>query len=938
MAEKQNEALASLSADNPTAVIQTEMATVTATMLVVDESAAVQDESGVARMEVGVEGSPVKAAMPMDLLSTLPAGAAAVFTVFDNSALKAAMGNESTLDESGEPVEVAGVMMFEISVGGQSHKVSELADPILLTLPANGTDGEECSYWDDTQKLWSKEGVSSSIDENGGLVCAVSHLSMFGAVSGGFANALACANLKVFTPEGLKALGRGDWWHWPSAIGLFCIISLHLFLFAMAFYTDYKLVPKLGEQRGSLGFITSHPNYEQHKEKVGIKQRAHEVFHDVHEQFASVKNIFTQSYSPCGKIFEHVMVLIVVLVVQVSFAARFNVDLRDVRNVQRKTKQMVKGEEKRIARASTVTMTRGGSSQSLSSNAEPTASIMSQFSRSAKTLDTSGLTKFYGYQQTMHEKMDEHVTDLFNGYMTISAFSKKIWALFSAMQPWLVTTHHSIYIPASLRVLLLSARVFGTLMLSGVFFTASGNSDSADAPPECTSGDFVTKLSMTFAVAVISSMCSVVPLAMMLMLRKRDIVYIAEDDHKKRNNLILKWKVEDVVLWSFGGFYTLASILFTLSFLANVTLNDHWNFLVAASTSLCKQMLLTPLAISTFLAIVATLGLSSANIQEKARHKLMIPAEEPDEVPNAYHSHESRSSADLVRHQSTLRGNTVNSFDGEAMVTRQQSTVSDRSISDEAMELRIGDRIQVLPGRSYQPNGQDIHRENDLGTITSFYIDRGAQRFCIEWDRSGRTSDMRVATWRKWFRYVGEIDDADILLQTPSEDPITLQVGDRLRVLPGRAYQPKGEDIHKEGDVGTVSNFYQDEVGEERFCVLWDRSGCSSDMRVTAWRNWFSFAGRAQQYIANETARMGDASANLPYMTPSRSQLQVSGIPRQETRLQLQLSLPESVLSTPRLFPQTLSGTPRQETGQEETVILRIGGREQEVKINPSQC
>jgi len=109
-------------------------------------------------------------------------------------------------------------------------------------------------------------------------------------------------------------------------------------------------------------------------------------------------------------------------------------------------------------------------------------------------------------------------------------------------------------------------------------------------------------------------------------------------------------------------------------------------------------------------------------------------------------------------------------------------------------------------------------------------------------------------------------------------------------------------------------------------------------MKVIDVTSWFSFAGRTQQYIANETARMGDASANLPYMTPSRSQLQVSGIPRQETRLQLQLSLPESHLSTPRLFPQTLADTPRQETGQEETVILRIGGREQEVKINPSQC
>jgi hypothetical protein len=221
---------------------------------------------------------------------------------------------------------------------------------------------------------------------------------------------------------------------------------------------------------------------------------------------------------------------------------------------------------------------------------------------------------------------------------------------------------------------MLAARIFGTLMLSGVFFSASGNSSSKDAPEVCRTGDMMTKLFMSMAIAVISSIFSAGPLAVMLFLHKRDIIYIAEGDERKRKKMLALWKIEDMVLWVFGGSYTLAAIVFTMSFLANITQEDHTNFLVAAGTSIFKQAVVTPLIIATFLAIICTAAGTSPVLLDKVRISLGL-REDGDQEDGAVDNNNTLSAANAEQNQD--RGlEHVSSSSNVPAVLKPQATAS----------------------------------------------------------------------------------------------------------------------------------------------------------------------------------------------------------------------------------------------------------------------
>lgn len=320
------------------------------------------------------------------------------------------------------------------------------------------------------------------------------------------------------------------------------------------------------------------------------------------------------------------MIHFTTLGVQISFAVRYRVEMLDVIKVTKKTKQMM-GKEQKWARKHGTGSFEDLPSHSLSKSGT-TQSLAKSGSVGSMDSSQTNNTMFHGYHQDMHTKMEANFHHMCNGYMTVGRFANRAARIFMAMHPWTGIQKSSLYCPAKLRVLLQSARTFGCLMLSGVFFGASGNSSSVEAPPECKSDDFIKKMSMSFAIAIISSIISSVPLFVMLSLHKRDIVYVEEEQGFKRKKLIAKWYCEDMFLWIFGGSYTLASITFTMSFLANVTLEDHWNFLLAAATSLFKQLIMVPMMLALVLAILLTFGLNSPSVCDKVRQGLHIRKEE----------------------------------------------------------------------------------------------------------------------------------------------------------------------------------------------------------------------------------------------------------------------------------------------------------------------
>lgn len=111
------------------------------------------------------------------------------------------------------------ILSLDLLVNGTA--VTDLVEPLQLTLATSG-EPSVCGYLDEDRNEWSTVGVSvvSTADGTPGmpgmpgmLVCAASHLSIFGAILRSVYAALACSNAAaIFSLQGLQSLVKRPSW------------------------------------------------------------------------------------------------------------------------------------------------------------------------------------------------------------------------------------------------------------------------------------------------------------------------------------------------------------------------------------------------------------------------------------------------------------------------------------------------------------------------------------------------------------------------------------------------------------------------------------------------------------------------------------------------------------------------------------------------------
>ena len=108
------------------------------------------------------------------------------------------------------------ILSLDLLVNGTA--VTDLVEPLQLTLATSG-EPSVCGYLDEDRNEWSTVGVSvvSTADGTPGmpgmLVCAASHLSIFGTILRSVYAALACSNAAaIFSLQGLQSLVKRPSW------------------------------------------------------------------------------------------------------------------------------------------------------------------------------------------------------------------------------------------------------------------------------------------------------------------------------------------------------------------------------------------------------------------------------------------------------------------------------------------------------------------------------------------------------------------------------------------------------------------------------------------------------------------------------------------------------------------------------------------------------
>jgi len=66
--------------------------------------------------------------------------------------------------------------------------------------------------------------------------------------------------------------------------------------------------------------------------------------------------------------------------------------------------------------------------------------------------------------------------------------------------------------------------------------------------------------------------------------------------------------------------------------------------------------------------------------------------------------------------------------------------------------LRVGDKVEVLPGKEYHAKGKEYYKTGDVGEVTKIVAsDRGEPRAIVKWPRTGHASSALLSTWQQKF-------------------------------------------------------------------------------------------------------------------------------------------------------------------------------------------
>merc|ERR1719247_23162 len=144
--------------------------------------------------------------------------------------------------------------------------------------------------------------------------------------------------------------------------------------------------------------------------------------------------------------------------------------------------------------------------------------------------------------------------------------------------------------------------------------------------------------------------------------------------------------------------------------------------------------------------------------------------------------------------------------------------------------------------------------------------------------------------------------------------PSDIELSDRLQALPDEECYIDGIEYFKPGDLGTVSRFYINDIGEERVCIEWDRTGLTSGYPRARWfEKFIKVVTPAPQSSNNIKATQVESSASEapPSAVSDGSPLGMAGSDLPTFRMQpAQQTLLEDRVRSPLRSPRAAQALP----------------------------
>jgi len=190
------------------------------------------------------------------------------------------------------------------------------------------------------------------------------------------------------------------------------------------------------------------------------------------------------------------------------------------------------------------------------------------------------------------------------------------------MCPWTNVLRYSLFMPASLNMLLMSMDVYSNLLLVALFFQASGGAMAEDTDPKCSPADVWEQIGQTVAVGIVSAIFAVVPGLAVSSFHTRDFLTFEREEGVEWRRQLRVWRRRDRVIWCIGGAWYICCIFFTVVFLANVTEADALTFFIATVVSFAQSHIAIPVLLSLLYVIIFFACKMASEVQDEVNHTL----------------------------------------------------------------------------------------------------------------------------------------------------------------------------------------------------------------------------------------------------------------------------------------------------------------------------
>mmetsp|Transcript_54826 Transcript_54826/g.127633 ORF Transcript_54826/g.127633 Transcript_54826/m.127633 type:complete len:206 (+) Transcript_54826:3-620(+) len=186
------------------------------------------------------------------------------------------------------------------------------------------------------------------------------------------------------------------------------------------------------------------------------------------------------------------------------------------------------------------------------------------------------------------------------------------------------------FFSSTVRVVLFMVDMVGSLMLSTVFFQASGSvRGKGRLAKECGSGDgsIGEQIGRLLAVGSGSLIIGGLPAVLLGSLTTRTIKKFDYQGCPEWKRQLRVWHTQDVMMWVVSLLYLGFCLFFISIFIANVPSEDQASWIISGAISLVLDMLIIPLANALLVPLLCIFCLAILSLMKKVKKDELIEKE-----------------------------------------------------------------------------------------------------------------------------------------------------------------------------------------------------------------------------------------------------------------------------------------------------------------------